>query len=371
LTAPRTARTATIVAVGDLQLGDSPTTVGFGFYSRYAGRSLTPLFTDVHARLAAADLAFGNMECTLSLAGLVNTSWASVHLRGEPGFARELKQAGFNIVNVANNHASQHGDETFHETVRILREEGIAVCGVRGTDGWTTEPAMVARRPDARLGVLAYCQRPRQYANAVPPYAEGTLETICADVRRLRPAVDHVVVSLHWGEEFVGQPSRDEVAMARAIIDAGARVIIGHHPHVVRPVEQYGDAIIAYSLGNFVADMLWQEPFRQGAVLECTVPPTGAVRATVSATYIDADYRPAITGERPVVRPADIPGLPPDEYQREIDRTVSMQRKAGYLYALRNLHRFPPRIVGFLLLRTARHRVSRAYHAAIGKPLPY
>jgi poly-gamma-glutamate synthesis protein (capsule biosynthesis protein) len=361
----------TILAVGDLQLGDSPTTVGFGFHSRYAGRPLAPLFASIRPRIAAADVVFGNMECTLSRTGLVPDSWASVHLRGEPAFAQELGQAGFTVLNVANNHASQHGDETFRDTVRLLRDAGIAVCGVRGTGEWTSEPALLTTRTGARVGVLGYCQRPRQYADVEPPYAEGTLEGIRADVARLAPTVDYVLVSMHWGEEFVNRPSRDEVAMAHAIIDAGARVLLGHHPHVVRPVERYGNAIIAYSMGNFAADMLWQEGFRKGAVVECRLDGATPAQAEAFATWIDDEYRPAITGPLPVVAPEANPGMAGDDYAREIDRTVGAQRIAGYGYALKHIHRFPPKIIAHLLVRTARNRVSRLYHRAIGKPLPY
>lgn len=361
----------TIFAVGDLQLGDSPTAVGFGFYSRYASRPIGPLFDAVQAQLAEADLAFGNLECTLSRAGVVVNSWKSVHLRGEPAFLPQLRRAGFTILNVANNHAVQHGDATFHETVAMLREAGIAACGIKGTDGWAAQPTLVVTRHGAHLGILGYCLRPRQYGAADPPYAEGDETAICADVRRLRPTVDRVVVSLHWGEEFVDEPSRDEITMARAIIDAGASVILGHHPHVVRPVEQYAGGVIAYSLGNFVADMVWQDRLRRGAVLRCTLPAGGEARAEVWSTFIGADYRPQLEGPLPVTPAASLPGLPSDAYAREVDRTVRAQQWAGYRHALRNLWKFPPAIVGQLLVRTARNKAVRAWYRAKGEPLPF
>ena len=78
--------------------------------------------------------------------------------------------------------------------------------------------------------------------------------------------MDVVVVSLHWGEEFVDQPSMQEVELGHAVIDAGATAVLGHHRHVVRPVERYRHGVIAYSLGNLIGDMVWYTAFRRGAI---------------------------------------------------------------------------------------------------------
>ena len=98
-----------IVAVGDLQLGDSPTCVGFGFASRYRPDSLARVFEDIAQALAGADLVFGNLETPLSTQGLEAESLSSRQLRGVPGYAVVLRESGFTVLNVANNHAVQHG----------------------------------------------------------------------------------------------------------------------------------------------------------------------------------------------------------------------------------------------------------------------
>ena len=351
----------TIAAVGDLQLGDSSICVGYGFASKYQEPDLLALlFDEVLPALQGRDLVFGNLESTLSLSGLRSGDWHSAQMRGRPAFTAALARAGFNVLNVANNHAVQHGEQAFHETVSLLEQEGIAVCGVKGAGDWSSTPVTVTTTSGTRLGVLGYCLRPRQYQCLNPPYAEGNPEAIRRDIGRLHEQVDHVVVSLHWGEEFVEQPSAEEVAWGRSFIDAGARLVLGHHPHVVRPVEQYGGGIIAYSLGNFVGDMVWYGPLRRGLILQCQVAGDHLENVALAPSTTDRDYRPILMpGRATAVEGRAIQGLDPIQYASEIRRTVSAQRRSAYRYAVRNLLRYPPRVLGQLAWMTLRNKLSR------------
>jgi poly-gamma-glutamate synthesis protein (capsule biosynthesis protein) len=262
-------------------------------------------------------------------------------MRGSPGFAPVLRQLGFNVLNVANNHAMQHGTAAFQESVDTLRKAGIQPCGIRGSDGWASEPVRIRCSDDSSAGVLAYCLRPRQYGDTEPLYAEGDAASICADVARLSREVDTVIVSLHWGEEFVPAPSRSEVALGDAILNAGAAVILGHHPHVARPVTATDSRVIAFSLGNFAADMIWQEPLRHGLLLECTLQ-SGAVTGTrVLRTHIEDSLATRITTvELPLTPYGEVHALPEPAYADEIARTIGSQRLAAYRFALGNVHRY-------------------------------
>jgi poly-gamma-glutamate capsule biosynthesis protein CapA/YwtB (metallophosphatase superfamily) len=163
------------------------------------------------------------------------------------------------------------------------------------------------------------------------------------------------VVSLHWGEEFVSQPSRTEVALAHAVIEAGAALIVGHHPHVLRPVEQYRHGVIAYSLGNCLADMVWWRELRYGGVLRCTIDASGAAAGELTPIYIDSGYRPA-----PVAREVGNRLDPLDDhaYRRAVRRSVRMQRVAAYRHAALNLWRFSPRMLGQLAATTIRNKAG-------------
>ncbi len=347
-----------IVAVGDLQMGDSPTCVGFGFRSRCGPDDLSRVLAGVRPLLAGADMAFGNLETPLSDSGLVPGDWASVQLRGSPAYAPALRAAGFTILNVANNHAAQHGNDVFRDSRRILAEAGLASCGVRGSAPWASEPVVLSTRAGPRVGVLGYCLRPRQYGSEVPPYAEGDPESIRADVARLRETTDYVVVSLHWGEEFVGIPSAAEVSLGRSLIDAGAVLVIGHHPHVVRPCERYRHGLIAYSLGNFAGDMSWYAPFRRGGLLQCVLTNDGVNDASMLATRMDDDLRVAVGAEAGADPVEKLEGLSESDYQAEIRRTQREQRHASYGFALRHLHRYRPTMLGQLAARTLLNKVG-------------
>ena len=347
------------LAVGDLQLGDSPTCVGFGFCSHY-GDEMHRALAGVQPLLAGADIAFGNLETPLSECGLKPGSWASFQLRGRSAYAPALRAAGFTVLNVANNHAAQHGVATFHDSRRVLTDAGLASCGVRGTATWTSEPVVLPTPAGAKVGVLGYCLRPRQYGPDVPPYAEGEPESMRADVARLRASVDYVVVSLHWGEEFVDTPSAAEVALGRSLVDAGAVLVVGHHPHVLRPWERYRDGVIAYSLGNFAGDMVWYPPFRRGGMLECVLSAGGVSSARVLTTRADEDL--AVVAEEGSGAPplTQLKGLTESEYQAEIGRTQREQRLASYGFALRNLHRYRLTMLGQLAARTLLNKVAGA-----------
>ncbi len=346
-----------LVAVGDLQLGDSPTCVGFGFRSRVGAGHLDRVLGGVRPLLAGADIGFGNLETPLSEHGLVPGSWASFQLRGSPAYATALRAAGFTVLNVANNHAVQHGADAFHDTRRILAEAGLASCGARGSGPWTSEPVVLRTAGGIGVGVLGYCLRPRQYGAGEPPYAEGEPRSMRADVARLRSSSDVVVVSLHWGEEFVDMPSAAEVSLGRSLIDAGAALVLGHHPHVVRPCERYRRGLIAYSLGNFAGDMIWHRPFRSGAILKCALTEGGVAEAEVLPTRLNDDLGVEIAGSgaEPV---GALEGLGEADYAAAIRRTQRRQRAASYGYALRHLYRYRPAMLLQLALRTLRNKVA-------------
>ncbi len=159
-----------LAAVGDLMVGDSAISVGFGFGSRYDDAAIADLALRVRPLLQGAEIAVGNLECVLSREGFRADDWRSAQMRGRPSYAAALRRAGFTHLGLANNHAMQHGTAAFEDTVALLRHAGIEPLGLAGTDGWTSRPAIFEAADDA-VGLLAYCLRPRQYGHEIPPYA--------------------------------------------------------------------------------------------------------------------------------------------------------------------------------------------------------
>ena len=231
-------------------------------------------FAHVASTLARADLAFGNLECTLSEHGLRPGDHHSMQLRGQMSYVEALRHAGFGVLCVANNHSMQHGRESFLETVDALRNAGIAVCGLAGTSYRTVVPEVVERN-GLRIAFLGWSLRPRRYFASDPLYAEGYAADMLNDVRTARKTHDCVVVTLHWGDEFVERPSPAEIELAHDVMDAGADLLIGHHPHVLRGCERYGRGWIVYSLGNFLGDMIWSDRMRDSVIAECRLTPDG------------------------------------------------------------------------------------------------
>jgi poly-gamma-glutamate synthesis protein (capsule biosynthesis protein) len=345
------------VAAGDIMLGDSATSVGFGFHSRYP-RDATAAFSDLAPLLQRGDVVFGNLECPLARAGSGGTRYRADQMRGDPEYSAALRKAGFTAVSVANNHAMQHGALAFETTVQCLRDVGIASVGLRGTDNWCAAPVIQNTSAGLRVGLIGYCWRPRQYSDSPTLYAEGNPETVLRDVRRLRDMVDTVVVSLHWGEEFLDSPSAGEVVAARQIIDAGAAIVVGHHPHVVRPMERYGRGVICYSLGNIVTDMIWLSELRTGAVLECSLSLSGVADARVWATRVDESYHPVVAAKPTQLMEESVIGIAEPVYRAAAAKSRRRQRMALYGYVIRNVGRYRLSVLATLVVTTLRNKLS-------------
>jgi poly-gamma-glutamate synthesis protein (capsule biosynthesis protein) len=359
-------------AVGDIAFGDHPLCAGFGTHSRAATRPPTFVFEHVAGEFSRADLLFGNLECTLSQSGLQRLSYGSMQMRGHPAYVEGLRAAGFDVLNHANNHSMQHGPTPFRETVAMVAAAGIAVCGVRAAHGGA-EPVVIEKN-GLRVAFLGYSLRPRQYFTETPLYAEGDRPRILEDVRGARVRSDVVVVSFHWGDEFIDRPSPSEIALARETIDAGANLIVGHHPHVLRGVERYGRGYIVYSLGNFVCDMLWDEPVRETAILECRLGPEGVSELRLIPVRINAESQPIplagpaaeALGRRLAALSAPLashPGAasPPgaqEKYDADAHEAHAYQRRRSHRYFLKNAYRFPPRLIVQQIITFVRNRLK-------------
>lgn len=374
----------TFGAVGDLTFGDHPLCVGIGAFSRF--RTEDPLFPfrPTLEVLRQCDFLLGNLECSHSAIGLRRWNYRSVQMRGEPRMLAGLRTAGFTVVNVANNHSMQHGDEAFRDTVAMVENSGIACCGVAlpGSAAKRARPTIV-RRNGLRIGVLGYSMRPRQYFEHTPLYAEGRPDEMLRDITTLRQTADAVVVSVHWGEEFVDEPSPSEVHLARQMVDAGAAIVIGHHPHALRCIECYGGGCIAYSLGNFVCDMSWDESLRISAVFRCELDASGARNAVLVPVRINDDYQPELLAAEPATAALrrlerlgaglPKPGAVPHpgweaQYARSAESCLRDIRAKSQAYFVANMRRYPMAILAQQLAGYAVNRLKERLPSGSGRP---
>lgn len=205
--------------------------------------------------LKEADFAFCNLEAPLSLRGYsAGRQW---NFRAAPRSVEALVKTGFSVVSLANNHILDYGDDALSDTLYHLKKAGIQHSGI-SSDGDLHRPVFLEAN-GIRLALLSYSNvYPGDYYRARLKPVRGTCERLQRDIEEARQEADHVAVSIHWGEEYATSVSAEQRKLGRFMIDCGATVVLGHHPHVLQEVEEYGDGIIFYSLGNFL--------FKQGSL---------------------------------------------------------------------------------------------------------
>ncbi|HUI41622.1 MAG TPA: CapA family protein [Terriglobia bacterium] len=303
--APATPATYTLLFVGDLML------------SRTVGKKMEAEsdwewpFRLIDSRLQAADFVFGNLECPVSDVG------RNLHhlysFRADPRALDGLKEAGFKAVSVANNHMDDWDRPALLDTVRRLRDAGIVPVGA-GADEDEARQAQIVDFPGLRLALLAYVGVEPQDAAAGPKRAGVAWldpDAVLEDVRAARSRADLVIVSLHWGAEYARRPSAEQVKLAHDIIDAGADLVVGAHPHVIEPLERYHEGWVAYSLGNFVFDQ-HDLPTHHGMMLQVTVIDKAVAGVTPVPILIGSSFQPAID-LKPA--PSSLPALWPAQPQ--------------------------------------------------------
>jgi poly-gamma-glutamate synthesis protein (capsule biosynthesis protein) len=353
--------------VGDVILGDQPACIGHGVRSVLEKSGFAPLFDGIRPQVADCDLLFGNLETVLSDQGCDENTLSSVELRGRPDYAPALAKLGFRALSVANNHAMQYGRAAFEESAQALEASGIFPLGRSDAAGRSNCFRFAGR--GLNVAFLAYSFRPDNYARGALPYATDA-QAALDQIRELKGEADALAVSLHWGEEYMPVPSPSQIRLAHEMVDAGASLILGHHPHVLQGVERYRHGVIAYSLGNFVADF-WQDYARRTMLLKCTLNRKGVTRFECIPVWIDSAYRPvmppdalaeSIRGdladyqariEASLRKAAD-----PAEYEKAAAGAYRKYRMESYRYFLGNLHRYRPTMTWQSLMRFAKRRLE-------------
>ncbi|HYG67145.1 MAG TPA: CapA family protein [Anaeromyxobacteraceae bacterium] len=268
----------TIAAVGDVMLGSTfPDETG----GRLPPNDGAHLLAELAPVLRRADLAFANLEGPLTEDGVSEKC-----ARSKPGrcyafrvptrYGAHLEAAGFDLFSLANNHAMDFGEEGRASTIAVLDALGLA---------WSGPPGAVARASVRGRTVAMIAFATNWGANDL-----RDLETARALVEPLAAEADLVLVSFHGGAEgaayqrvpvgpetFLGEDRGDLRTFAHAMIDAGADLVLGHGPHVVRGMEVYRERLVAYSLGNFATygGFNLAGPNGLSLVLEATLAPDG------------------------------------------------------------------------------------------------
>ncbi|MCJ7822499.1 MAG: CapA family protein, partial [Armatimonadetes bacterium] len=263
--------------------GPRPTSIVFAGDILLAGRAAELIekegpaapFSGVRSVLRGAGMAIGNLECPLATGGApVEKQYT---FRAPPSTAAALVDAGFDVVTLANNHAMDYGPEALLETLATLRGWGVIPIGA-GADADEARRWVLVEsgRPPVKIAVLAFSNMlPKSfYAGAETPGTNPARpETMAADIAAAREQADVVVVLIHWGTELESSPSEKQRRVAAVAAEAGADLVIGHHPHVIQGLEIRGHTLIAYSLGNLLFSA--RTPVRPAILLRYTPPRAG------------------------------------------------------------------------------------------------
>ncbi len=244
--------------------------------------------------LREVDILFGNLEGPVSDLGRNVGSIYS--FRMQPAVAGALATAGFDILSLANNHIGDWTLAAALDTKRLLLEAGIEAVGLGSNKSEVIQP-VVLEKSGQKIGWLAFSDVGPNWLAAgatsggIILAADPDLPEIIAFASQV---VDHLLVSFHFGNEYEARASLRQRELARLAIDHGARVVVGHHPHVAQEVERYQDGLIAYSLGNFIFDQDFSPETMRGLVLELELSREGIKSARTRASQLDQYFRPTL-----------------------------------------------------------------------------
>lgn len=259
-----------LAAVGDLLLSPPPPNIPYL-------RSLDLVSPSVRELFAQCNVVFANLECCLP--GTEGCVPAEPRVTTTPELIRGVKNSGVTIVTLANNHTFDYFKSGFENLRHLLAEIELPHFGAGLNLREATAPVQIDYNGVRMAFVAAVDERSGMNTFAVHDrYGVAPLDVdrLVQQIRELRTKVDHVLVSVHWGEERFFIPSPLQIEQAHSFIDAGASLVLGHHPHVLQGLEMYNNRPIIYSLGNFTADEVffssgdavrWNRTGRTGAIL--------------------------------------------------------------------------------------------------------
>jgi poly-gamma-glutamate synthesis protein (capsule biosynthesis protein) len=257
-------------------------------------------FLKIEKDLKEATILFGNLEGPISDKGQKVGSIYS--FRMDPKSIDGLLFAGFDVLSVANNHMFDYSRVALDDTFSRLKKAGIDYVGGGFSETEAYSPKIIevngsAGSPQAKIAFLAFNDI------GVPSWEAKGERTGMAlldkdklekSIKNAKNQADLVVVSMHFGDEYKSFPNQKQKTMAQLAIDSGADLVVGHHPHVIEPVEKYKEGWIAYSLGNFIFDQNFSEETMKGLVLKVFVE-NGKIKEVIPVEFkINQNFQPEI-----------------------------------------------------------------------------
>ena len=252
-------------------------------------------FLKIRDYLKTADIVFGNLETALTQGREIGPG--EMVFRADPELAHSLRRAGFSVMSLANNHSMNFGQAGIKETFLNLLEAGVDYCGAGNNSDEAYSPVFISKK-GINFAFLAFTD-----SDVIPAsYQAGTSTAGVAfmDIAKMQKAVksaqetaDFVIVSMHSGYEYKTNPNNRQINFAHSAVDAGADLVIGHHPHIVQKAELYKNKYIFYSLGNFVFDQRATNT-RQAVIMKAIFNKAKLLEIEPQAIFIENFSQPTI-----------------------------------------------------------------------------
>ncbi|MCC7160188.1 CapA family protein [Candidatus Nomurabacteria bacterium] len=247
--------------------------------------------------LKNSDISFANLEGTASDKGTDKKNLYS--FRMDPIIIPVLKEAGLDILSLANNHVADWGREAYIDTMSRLKENRIFYTG-GGLNKKEAEAPIIFEKNGMKIGFLGFSDKGPDYMrakNATENTPEQAGVIIARDdefdttIKNAAKQVDYLIVSFHFGEEYQDVHDKRQEYLAHKAVDDGAKIVIGHHPHVIEDTEIYKNSYIAYSLGNFIFDQSWSEPTMKGMLLQIKLNKDGSMDTVKNITQLNSFFQ--------------------------------------------------------------------------------
>jgi poly-gamma-glutamate synthesis protein (capsule biosynthesis protein) len=300
----------TITAAGDVFM---PGTVRWsnGDYVENDKKSGKNVLDKVAPYFLKSDINFCNLEAPISDKGKP-IAGRSAAFRSYPGMEEILKKSGITFVSLANNHSLDYGWEALSDTMERLKSAGIGYSGAGKNLDEARKPAVVEKK-SMKIALLSYTANvntpmgfkasanrhglnPMRISPLLPNHVNmEDIEAMQEDVAKLQKETDFLAVSCHWGisEGGTHTVTQHQEIIAHSAIDAGADMIIGHHPHALQPVEIYKEKAIIYSLANFVFGL--EEDFpKENILFQCLFSKHKINEVKFLPCYMSNDNTPEI-----------------------------------------------------------------------------
>lgn len=309
-----------IVAGGDVLLGR-----GVRSSPEFAGDGAA-LFDAVAPFISSADFSFANLEC--SIAPKCECLPKKYCLHGDPEKVKGLQRVGFDLMTLANNHVYDCGREAIPFAIETLTANNMASAGAGNNMSEAIEPYFATIR-GIRIGIIAVTTFPLEALSwnpELPTPAVSFRDEIADEIKKARTNADVLILSIHWGKEYSPFASDSQEDIAAAASQAGADIIIGHHPHVIEPCIKLDKTWVAYSLGNLLFDSYRPET-KLSALMKISIDP---ITREIGVEFIPLEIqkcKPIIASGEAMRKIVRVLNPPQGEPMWEIDGGIIKHRR--------------------------------------------